>query len=109
VNRALRFTLLGLAVVVVLFAVTWLSLPGSDERDVGVPASLFIHGLTYESAITPTRGYGGATSYARARYFPAVRLDELKTRVAVFYGSAAAVIVLVGLAFGAGRRSPSTA
>jgi hypothetical protein len=26
-NRALRFTLIGLAVVVVLFAVTWFSIP----------------------------------------------------------------------------------
>ena len=36
-----------------------------------------------------------------------VRVHDLKNRIAVIYGSAAAVIVLVGLAFGAGRRSPS--
>jgi hypothetical protein len=34
-----------------------------------------------------------------------VYLDQLKSRIAVFFGSAAVVIILVGLAFGAGRRT----
>ena len=36
-------------------------------------------------------------------------VNAVRTRVAVFYGSLAVVVVLVGLALGAGRRSGTTA
>ena len=82
-NRALRFTLLGLAVVGMLFAVTWWSLPTRNCSDRGIPASLFDRGLTY-----------GATPGSS----PCVHLDDLKTRIGVVYGDAALLIILVGLA-----------
>ena len=118
-NRALRFTLLGLAAVVVLFAVTWFSLPGSACDNVSPPASLFMPGLDYTRGGTGTvTTYGGSKNGYGAHHITTqvitpgrphescVHLHALKSRIVVFYGSAAAVIVLVGLAFGAGRRSP---
>jgi hypothetical protein len=90
VNRAFRFTLLGLAVVVVLFAATWWMLPTTNCGEFSWPVRLFTYGLTFD--------FGDDEC---------VRLDELKTRIEIVFGSAALVIVLVGLAFGAGRRSSS--
>jgi hypothetical protein len=55
-----------------------------------------MHGLDYRAGERTFRGFLGC-----------VELDALKNRTLVFYGSAAAVIILVGLAFGAGRRSQS--
>jgi hypothetical protein len=123
-NRALRFMLLGLAVVVVVFAVTWVTIPNNGgtsvngqrltgSPDVPLPASLFIGGL-------------GSPKYGCLRYEPYadvgrvcvqrgdVRvgvdltdsdLDALKVRVGIVYGAIVVVIILVALAFGAGRRS----
>ena len=87
-NRALRSTLLGLAVVVVLFAVTWWMLPTTNCGEISWPVRLFTQGLTFD--------FGDDDC---------VRLDDLKTRIKIVFGCAALVIVLVGLAFGAGRRS----
>ncbi len=105
-NHALRFTLLGLAVVVVLFAVTWFSLPGGDCSAVSPPASLFAHGLDYRGGGVATVDVGSGFRDPRVgSVYDCTELDSLKSRIAVFYGSVAAVIILVGLAFGAGRRS----
>jgi hypothetical protein len=83
VNRALGVTLLGLALVAVLFAVTWWTVPTRDCGDRAIPASLFDRGLTY-----------GATPGSSA----CVHLEDLKTRIEVVYGAVAAIIILVGLA-----------
>ena len=87
-KRALLFTLLGLALVVVLFAVTWWSLPTRDCGDRGTAASLFDRGLTY-----------GATAGSSR----CVHLDDLKTRIEVVYGDAAVLIIIVGLAVVVGQ------
>lgn len=116
-NRALRFTLLGLAVVVVMFAVTWFSIPSGPFEDVSPPASLFLPGVGSRCATgarslpvrvrPPNDERPGAC--ASGVVLDQSDLDALKMRIVVFYGSVAVVIVLVGLAFGAGRRSPSEA
>jgi hypothetical protein len=115
VNRARRFTLLGIAVVVVLFAVTWFSLPANEYGSVHPPASAFVRGLEYPAVAPGTvvaegsRPGGGRILTETTGHPAGVHLDQLKTRIVIFYGSLAAVIVLVGLAFGAGRRSSSAA
>ena len=142
-NPARLFTLLGLAVIVVAFAVTWLSLPSRNEgstgyysyqhrftpgslsftgygydttlwtyhpatKKVAMPASWFAAGLTHSSE----RFDGRTTGSARGRVtvtvssIPAsVELHALKQRIVIVFASAAAVVLLVGLAFGAARRS----
>src|SRR5262245_5297212 len=116
-NRALRFTLLGLAVVVVLFAVTWITLPSSTSDDVTPPASIFARGLTkpkYGCLAYGVDQYGGqyCSDVGTIRVGTSLKddaaADAVRNRILVFYGSLAAVIVLVGLAFGAGRRASAT-
>ena len=115
-NRALRFTLLGLTVVVVLFAVTRLSIPARGSAHVPFPASLFLPGLGvevlscakyYTHLVDGTHLQTDCTqTKVTGRRLPRQDVSELKSRIAIFYGSIATVIVLVGLAFGAGRRRP---
>jgi hypothetical protein len=109
VNRALQLTLLGLVAVIVAFAVTWVSIPSGTSSDVPLPASLFIFGIgdaTYECLYR----IAGATACAQrgddviARKLAPSDVSDLKERTVVIFGSAAAVIVLLGLAFGAARR-----
>ena len=103
-NRARVFTLLALAVIVVAFAVTWLSVPTSRTAKVPPPASFFLHGIAhcvktrYGACTKVSEGGGQARGYQHG-------LNDLKSRIAVVYGSAAAVVILAGLAFGAARRS----
>jgi hypothetical protein len=118
VNSALRFTLLALALVVVLFAVTWITLPSDDTDDVTAPASVFTRGLTkakygclrYRIDI---RGDEYCSMVGQVRVGTSLEdsdaINAARTRVVVFYGSLAVVVVLVGVAFGAGRRSSSAA
>jgi hypothetical protein len=131
-NRARRFVLIGLAVVVVLFAVTWATRPGVDAIAGATgkpPASLFLPGLGHTVKVCPDRaftvrpvGSAGLTSDGRSCSLdgglvePVSRLlldssdiDAVKTRIRVVYGSLAVVIVLVGLAFGAGRSKATRA
>jgi len=74
-------------VLVVAFAATWLALPAHINGTVSPPASWFAKGLTY---------------HVEGR--PYVELDTLEQRIEIAYASAAVVIVLLGLAFGAARR-----
>lgn len=111
-NRALRLTLLALALVVVLFAVTWTSIPSStSDRTVPASASWFMRGL-------------GGPKYGCLRYefgrcqrsgdivvgtIAGDDADDLRNRVFIIFGAAAVAVLLVGLAFGAGRRPDSAA
>jgi hypothetical protein len=102
VNRARFFTLLALAVIVIAFAVTWLSIPTTRAAKVPLPASLLLPGITHclrSSDNECTSVSNGGQGYNR-------HLHDLKQRTVVVYGSLAAVVILVGLAFGAGRRTP---
>lgn len=105
-NRALRFTLLGLAVVVVLFAVTWVTVPSPElgGATVSPPASVLATGLGFQSCDRNVRRR--CVHRTETRLY-SDDIDSLKTRIVVVYGSAAVVIVLIGLALGAGRRRPS--
>jgi hypothetical protein len=114
VNRAWTFTLLALVMVVVAFAATWLTLP-ADESDLSVapPASLFLVGIgtrdnceRYGIGITAFGQRSCAeNSDGEVVHLENREIDRLETRVIVVYASVAAVIVLLGLAFGAARRS----
>lgn len=86
-------TLLFLAVLIVAFAATWLTLPGAPGKKVSPPASLFARGITQR---------GGYLGFYRRMH--SARLHEVKQRIVVVYGGAAAVVILVGLAFGAAHR-----
>lgn len=107
-NRPRRAVLILLALLVVAFAVTWLSLPGgnTDVRNLDPPAAWFAHGLGKRTTAGGTNvpGTGGLmkTPVVAFTYVP---LDDLKQRIVVVYASAAAVVILLGLAFGAGRRT----
>ena len=112
-NVALRLMLIGLALVVVLFAVTWTSIPSGATDEVAPPASLFIRGLGDKTfgCLSYGTSFNSGQRVCTARGDVLVGraltdddVDALKTRVFVLYGSIAAVIVLLGLAFGAGRR-----
>lgn len=103
-NRALRFTLLGVALVVVLFAVTWFSLPAPRTSSPSSSSSY----STYISRHVPCdEAWPPAKPFMQDR--TCYQLDDVKARIAVVYGSLAVVIILVGLAFGAGRRPPAEA
>ena len=116
-TRALRFTLLGLAVIVVLFAVTYVSAPSGASRDVAAPPSWFMRGLgvpvygclRYGTDLNLPGGKNcivvGDVLVGRA--ITAADARALKTRIVIFFACLAAVVILVGLAFGAGRRSPT--
>lgn len=116
-NRARQLTLLALALLVVLFAATWLTLPTErtealGKNPVNYPARLFAHGILDEETC---RGFNNirvdcqSGQYEpganRARY--SLSDDEVKAlerRLFVLFAAAAALIVLVGFAFGAARR-----
>ena len=119
-NPVRMFTLLGLAVIVVAFATTWLTIPTGHSESVSAPASFFIGHLgstkclEYSTSGAAGDSPGSAFSQvARIVPFPSclryarrsegVTLDRadlatLRTRVKVIYGSTAAVVLLVGLA-----------
>jgi hypothetical protein len=93
----MRITLLALAALTVAFAATWIQMPRSYDEAVKPPASLFAGGLTWRDGTVP--GYPDH-----------VDLGALERRVKYGFGSAALVVVLVGVAFGAvpRRRTLST-
>jgi hypothetical protein len=91
-----RVALVLLALIVAAFVATWLSIPAPEpghawaySRNISPPAHWFLGGLE-------TRGEAGIKH---------VFLHDLRERIAVVYGGAAVVLVLVGLAVGAGRRT----
>ena len=120
-NRALTFTLLALAVVVVAFVATWFTIPAGsieeknlttgvwDTKRVGYPARLFRVGLAERDVepcrATPDDPFGNLN--CDTHVLRRVDLHTLRTRVVVFYGGLAVVVILVGAAFGAFRRKPS--
>ena len=108
-NRARKLTLIGLAVVVIAFAATWISV-GIDGK-VGFPARFF---TTARDCVPNPSGYRYETTCPKYGYFTSVHLSPygpevttLKRRIVVFYASAAVVVVLIGVAFGAARSTPA--
>jgi hypothetical protein len=109
-NRAaiVSLTLLALAVVVIAFVATWLTVPpgklethnlatGEWENRLAYPAKLFRGGLRErDEPPDPTGGAVPADSAVRLT----VDLDDVRERVLVFYGGLAVAVVLVGGAFG---------
>jgi hypothetical protein len=125
-SRALRATCLVLAVLVGLFAATWLSLPRQglpvDAGSISFPASLFAKGLdeaetrTVPNASDPDcfgakAGDLGFPASCSTHEVPTGRdvllPDDLKQRVIVIFGAAALVVVLLGVALGAAKRPSS--
>jgi hypothetical protein len=111
-----------LAVLVALFAVTRLSTPAGDvesTRQLSFPVSLFARGIGYYATITvvdhadpdcagaepPGISLDCSTEQVPGR--KVVDIAELKQRELVAFGSAAVVVVLLGLAAGAVGRSVS--
>jgi hypothetical protein len=110
VNRAavVSVTLLVLALVVIAFTATWLTIPsgrlethnlatGRWENRLAYPAKLFRIGLRKRDE-PPNPTGGGVRADGAVRL--TVDLDAVRERVLVFYGGLAAVVVLVGGAFG---------
>ena len=108
-NRAaiVSLTLLALVLVVIAFVATWLTIPpgklethnlatGAWENRLAYPAKLFRVGLRERDDPSDPTGLVPADRAVRLT----VDLDAVKSRVLVFYGGLAAVIVLVGAAFG---------
>ncbi len=111
-NRSLQITLLALAALVVAFVATWLTMP-QRAGSVDYPARLFGRGVTHTT-------YGRCIRYAGQRTCQQFEVtgrnvigrrdvSTLERRVKVIFGGAAAVIVLVGVAFGALPRRKSGA
>ena len=110
VNRAavVSLTLFALALVVMAFTATWLTIPtgrlethnlatGEWENRIAYPAKLFRVGLRERSE--PQEPTGGAVPVDSAVRLT-VDLDAMKERVLVFYAGLAAVVLLLGGAFG---------
>jgi hypothetical protein len=95
VNRTRLLTLLVLVLVVIGFVVTWISVPSSPSDHIALPASLFLPGIGHTRKHSHPSGPVHVGQHG---------LDHLKRRIAVVYGSAAAVVVVAGLALGAARR-----
>lgn len=119
-NRAVLFTCIGLIAVVVAFVAAWISLPSDSSRRVSPPASLFARGLassTYYAPTRPTprcqdsgcRGEPPGLPQPSGPLLPGtpahteynVNLPQLKQRIEVFFGGAAAVVLLLGIGLGA--------
>lgn len=112
-NRAARAMFLVLAALVVAFAATWVTLPQSSLAKVKPPASLFAVGGLAERTYTetcirwrpkPGADFNECAEYGERPSGHLVDKDALRRRVLGVYGGGAAVVVLVGLGLGAGRR-----
>jgi hypothetical protein len=116
-KRTLMVTLLALAVIVVGFVTTWLTIPAGawetknlttgewETKRVGNPARLFRSGLVARERNCPynTQYHPGCVGDTVTE---SVSLRTLKTRVGEFYGGLAVIVTLVALAFGDLRRAP---
>lgn len=112
-SRAFRITLVVLALLVIAFAVTWITLPTESVNSLGskpikYPARLFAVGILDE---TTCRGYNGipvdcgTREYRQGANRRSYTLDRdgvssLERRVFVTFGAAAVVVVLLAVAFG---------
>lgn len=99
---AVRLTLLALAVLAVALTVTWVQMPTKERQTVAAPASWFAGGLTKHHHPRVTWGGG-----FRVPAYDSVDVEALRKRVKTIFGGAAAVMVLVGLAFSARSRTSS--
>jgi hypothetical protein len=113
IGRPARLTLLVVAALVVVFVATWLAVPAGryesknlttgrwETEQVEFPARLVRFGLRGRERscerVTPSNPCAVRTVRLRTD------LDALRSRVLVLFGSAVAVVVLVGVAFGALR------
>ena len=114
INLPARLTLLALAALLIVFVATWLTIPSGpyesknlttgrwETAQVQYPARLLRSGLRSRVATcasrTPTNPCVGAVTVRLQ-----TDLDALRSRALVVFGALAAVIVLVGVAFGALR------
>ncbi len=110
-STARRFTALALAMIVVAFVATWVTVPADAFDDhVSPPASLFLAGLGTRSTCERYSLTISRTCLERADHtivdLSTTDLKALKQRIVVVYASAAAVVLLVGVAFGAARQRP---
>ena len=114
INRPARLTLLALAVLVIVFLATWLTIPsgqyesknlttGRWETDrVEYPAKLLRSGLrSRETSCANRTSENPCTGRRTVRL--QTDLDALRTRAMILFAGLATVIVLVGVAFGALR------
>lgn len=100
-------TLLALAALVVTFVATWVTMPSRSEERVARPASFFATGIADYVPAAPTftaTDPGGNEQIIANPAHHTVDVEALERRVVAIFGGAAAVIALVGIAFGAGRR-----
>ncbi len=108
VNRARRVTLLVLALLVVGFVVTWLSIPNKDRRvgtlSIGYPARVFAAGMLTSTCVEFRLMPRDVCRRRENNMIRRSDIPALERRVIVLFGGAAAVVVLVGIAFGAARR-----
>lgn len=113
-NRAARVMSLTLAMLVVVFSATWITLPQETTAKVKRPASLFavggLAGTTYTNTCVEWRPKPGADYKECAEYEARpsgdfVDTGALRRRVFLLYGGSAVVVVLLGAVFGAGRQA----
>lgn len=114
INRPARVTLLALAVLLLVFVATWVTIPAGryetknlttgqwETAELQYPAKLLRSGLRSRqtSCASSTQAdpcVGAVTVRLRTD------LDALRSRVLVTFGALAAAIVLAGIAFGALR------
>lgn len=118
-TRPRQMVLLSLAALVAAFAATWLTLPSKAGQQIDPPASLFSQGLSRKPCVRVIEKEASSTSFTVTwREAPARRLvcvqysrvtvvtdvRALRSRVLVVFASAGAIVLLVGIAFGAGKR-----
>lgn len=105
-NRATRIALVALAVLIFAFVATWVTIPNKERRvgtlSIAYPARVFAVGMLTS---TCTSAFVGRRC-TRFRHNVIRRSDisALERRVKAIFGGAAAVVALVGVALGAGRR-----
>jgi hypothetical protein len=104
-NRVRLFTCLALVLVVVAFVAVWMTIPSGHRRvkasTVSYPARLFRYGAQTKHYVCCPRATG----------VQFVDPQKMKNHAIVFFGGLAAVVLLLGVAFGAASRRnvpPST-
>jgi hypothetical protein len=95
-------------VIIIAFLAVWLTLPGDNEATpwgarlsgVSYPAKLFRFGLQSEHEYCSV----GGQRCGRVVPTQFVNQDAMKNHALVFFGGLAAIVLLLGVAFGAASR-----